>query len=54
LMTTSIGHKTQFWENFKFILVNAKKAGIHQPKDYGKNPQIIEMTITDNPYYDLV
>lgn len=55
LMTTSIGHKTQFWENFKFILINAKKAGIHQPKDYGKQPQhYCGMTITDNPYYDLV
>ena len=25
----SIGHKSEFWENFKFLLENAKEAGIH-------------------------
>ena len=36
-MTKSIGHKTEFWDNFRFLLVLAKEAGIHEPIDYKKN-----------------
>lgn len=55
IMTESIGHKQEFWENFKFLLVNAKAAGIYDPVDYKKNPQeYCGMKINDNPYYDLV
>lgn len=54
LMTDSIGHKQEFWENFKWLLENAKQAGIHQPKDYKHNPHpYCGMMINDNPYYDL-
>lgn len=54
IMTESIGHKQDFWENFKFLLENAKAAGIYDPVDYKKNPkEYCGMTITDNPYYDL-
>jgi hypothetical protein len=54
IMTTSIGHKQEFWQNFKFLLENAKKAGIYTPQDYKSSPQgYCGMTITDNPYYDL-
>ena len=52
--TKSIGHKSEFWENFKFLLENAKKAGIHDPTDYKKSPQkYCGMTIKDNPFYDV-
>lgn len=52
--TKSIGHKTEFWNNFKFLLENAKEAGIHEPLDYNKNPtQYCSMPIRDNPYFDL-
>lgn len=52
--TKSIGHKTEFWENFKFLLENAKEAGIHEPKDYQKEPKkYCSMNIQDNPYFDL-
>lgn len=52
--TKSIGHKTEFWENFKFLLENAKTAGIHEPKDYNKTPEkYCSMKIEDNPYFDL-
>ena len=52
--TKSIGHKTEFWENFKFLLENAKEAGIHEPKDYQKEPKkYCSMDIQDNPYFDL-
>jgi len=51
--TKSIGHKNEFWDNFKFILENAKEAGIHEPADYQKTPrEYCSMTIHDNPYFD--
>ena len=54
IATKSIGHKTEFWENFKFLLEQAKAAGIHTPKDYKKEPQkYCGMTIRDSPAYDL-
>ena len=31
VMTKSIGHKQEFWDNFKFLLENAKEAKIHHP-----------------------
>ena len=53
VMTVSIGHKSEFWENFKFLLENAKEAGIHQPVDYKQQPkEYCGMKIHDNPYYD--
>jgi predicted metal-dependent hydrolase len=54
IATKSIGHKTEFWENFKFLLEQAKAAGIHAPKDYKKEPQkYCGMTIRDSPAFDL-
>jgi hypothetical protein len=51
--TKSIGHKTEFWDNFKFLLENAKEAGIHNPEDYKQTPtEYCGMKINDNPYYD--
>jgi hypothetical protein len=51
--TKSIGHKSEFWENFKFLLEKAKEAGIHDPVDYKKEPQeYCGMKIHDNPFYD--
>ena len=52
IMTVSIGHKEEFWDNFKFLLQNAKTAGIHEPIDYSKSPvEYCSLTITDSPYY---
>ena len=54
IMTKSIGHKSDFWENFKFMLQNAKEAGIHEPSDYKKKPaEYCSMKISDNPFYDI-
>ena len=51
--TKSIGHKTEFWDNFKFLLQEAKSSGIHNPVDYKKAPQeYCGMKIHDNPYFD--
>jgi hypothetical protein len=54
IMTKSEGHKQIFWQNFKFLLTEAKEANIYTPIDYKKDPQpYCGMNITDNPYYDL-
>jgi hypothetical protein len=54
IMTTSVGHKQEFWHNFKFLLENAKTANIYSPVDYKKKPkEFCGLTIDDNPYFDL-
>ena len=54
VMTESVGHTKEFWQNFKFLLKNAVKIGIYEPIDYKKKPKnYCGMKITDNPYYDL-
>lgn len=53
--TKSVGHNQEFWQNFKWMLQNAKEAGIYAPVDYKKYPEeYCGMNINDNPYYDLV
>ena len=53
-MTKSIGHKEEFWRNFKFLLTNAVDIGIYTPIDYKDKPQkYCGMTINDNPFYDI-
>lgn len=53
LMTESIGHKTDFWNNFKFLLQQAVDINIYNPVDYSMTPQeYCGMDIDDNPYYD--
>lgn len=52
--TKTIGHKSDFWENFKFLLEAAKEAGIHEPRDYKEAPtEYCGMKIHDNPFYDV-
>ncbi len=54
IMTKSIGHTDEFWENFKFMLKNAVKLGIYNPIDYKTKPKnYCGMQITDNPYFDM-
>jgi hypothetical protein len=54
IMTISEGHKQEFWQNFKFLLEQAKASNIYEPVNYKKNPEsYCGMDITDNPYYDL-
>ena len=54
IMTLSVGHTDEFWQNFKFLLENAVQLRIYEPIDYKKNPKnYCGMNITDNPYYDL-
>lgn len=54
IMTLSVGHKQEFWENFKFLLEGATEIGIYAPEDYKETPrEYCGMTIKDNPYYDV-
>ena len=54
LATETIGHGDDFWNNFKFIIQEAKKINVYQPIDYKKNKtQYCGTVIKDNPYYDL-
>ena len=54
IMTESVGHTEEFWNNFKFLLENAVDLKIYTPVDYKSEPQgYCGMNITDNPYYDL-
>ena len=53
IASKSVGHTPEFWDNFRWLLVEAKKIGVYDPIDYKKNPQpYCGMRITDNPYYD--
>ena len=54
IMSKTIGHNTEFWNNFKFLLEHAVKIGIYKPVDYkNKNVTYCSMELTDNPYYDM-
>ena len=54
IATKSIGHTDEFWENFKFLITEAKELGLYNPVDYKKeNARYCGMNITDNPYYDV-
>ena len=54
IATKSVGHTTEFWQNFKFLIENAKNINIYKPIDYKKSPkEYCGMTISDSPYYDL-
>jgi len=52
--TKSIGHKQEFWDNFKFFLTEAKKIGIYSPVNYKQeNKEFCSLIIKDNPIYDM-
>ena len=54
IMSATVGHNDEFWNNFKFLLDNAVEMGVYNPIDYRKDPEgYCGMDITDNPYYDL-
>ena len=53
IMSISIHHEPEFWDNFSFILENAVKWNIYQPIDYQYNPvSYCKMVIYDNPYFN--
>lgn len=38
IMTKSIGHTDEFWDNFEYLLKKAIELGIYSPIDYAKSP----------------
>jgi hypothetical protein len=51
-MTKSIGHKEEFWNNFKFLLENAVRSHVYTAVDYSKHPvSYCGMTIDESPLY---
>jgi len=54
VMTKSIGHNKEFWDNFKFMLEHAVEIKLYNPIDYKEKPKkYCGMQITDNPFYDM-
>ncbi len=54
LASKSIGHNEEFWNNFKFLLIESEKIGIYVPEDYKNNNKMYcGMEINDNPYFDM-
>lgn len=38
LMTKSIGHEPEFWNNMKYLLTVGKKIGVYKKQDFKNNP----------------
>lgn len=52
VMSVSEGHNAEFMANFKFILREAKEAGVYMPVDYSHSPiTYCGVQVTNNPYY---
>ena len=50
IITKSIGHTDEFWENMRFLLKISISLGIYQDQDYKKEPQeYCGIMITDSP-----
>ena len=50
IMTKSIGHTDEFWENFRYLLRQAIEIDLYQPHDFRNNPvEYCGTQITDSP-----
>jgi hypothetical protein len=48
----SIGHNTEFWDNFAFLIEEAEIFNLYTPVDYSKkNAEYCGMSITSSPYF---
>ena len=53
IMTKSIGHTKEYWDNFKFLLEEAVKIKIYTPVNYKEKPiTYCSMEIDDNPLFN--
>ena len=54
MITKTIGHGPDFWNNFARLLQEAEKIGVYTQRDFRAHPvSYCGMKITDNPLYDL-
>ena len=50
LMSKSIGHTTEFWDNMRFLLKEGIKIGVYKKQDFNSNPKdYCGIKITDTP-----
>ncbi len=50
IMTISVGHNEEFWDNFRFILAHAEKWKLYSSVNYGKSPKpYCGIKITETP-----
>jgi len=53
MITQSIGHGPDFWNNFGWLLKEAESIGLYKAKDFKAHPvKYCGMSITDQPSYD--
>lgn len=53
MITKSIGHEPEFWNNFGWLLREAEKIGVYQYQDFKAHPvSYCGVEITDQPKYD--
>jgi predicted metal-dependent hydrolase len=53
MITKSIGHDQEFWNNFGWLLKEAEQRGLYKPKDFKNHPvSYCGVNITDSPTYD--
>jgi hypothetical protein len=52
IMSKTIGHNDEFYNNFKFLLQESSIMGIYKPVNFENNPvKYCGMNVTSNPYY---
>jgi len=53
MITQSIGHDPEFWNNFGWLLREAEERKLYTPTDFRSHPTLYcGVTITDSPHYD--
>jgi predicted metal-dependent hydrolase len=53
IASQSIGHNTEFYENFKFLLNESAEIGIYHPVNFKNNPEeYCGINVTNNPYFE--
>lgn len=53
IITNSVGHEPEFWNNFGWLLREAEKIGVYQYQDFQAQPaSYCGVSITDAPKYD--
>ena len=53
MITQTIGHDQDFWNNFGWLLRQAEEKGLYKPTDFKSHPVMYcGVTITDAPKYD--
>jgi hypothetical protein len=53
MITDSVGHEPEFWNNFGWLLKQAENLGVYQYQDFKAHPvRYCGTNITDQPRYD--